>query len=75
MRIVARYEKGQRFLDLIKYTAKSLDEDGRPVYDECWECTIWENGNDANAHKTYEFASFDLAEMFINQNAWKEQVL
>lgn len=75
MRIVARYEKGQRFLDLIKYTAKSLDEDGVPMYDECWECVIWENDKNPDEHKTLEFDSFEMAEMFINQNVWKEQVL
>ena len=73
--IVARYEKGMRFLDLEKYTAKGIDEDGVAVYDECWEVIIWENGEDANEHNVIEFGNEFMARLFIDQNGWKEQVL
>lgn len=75
MIIVARFEKGNKFLDLIKYQARSLDEDGVPQYDECWECVIWKNEDKPDEHKTVEFASRELAILFVAQNEWKEQVL
>lgn len=75
MRIVQRFEKGQKFLDLIKHQAKSLDEDGCPQYDECWECCIWENEDNPQDHKIVEFASEFLARLYIQSNNWAEQVL
>jgi hypothetical protein len=75
MIISKRYEKGQKFLDLVTYTQRSIDEDGLPVIDQCWECFIYENGSDPDEHKFVEFGSEALALMFIKQNGWKEQVL
>ena len=73
--IVTRYEKGMKFLDLIRYHMRSMDENGFYVTDECWECCIWENGSDANEHTIVEFGSETLARMFIANNDWTEQVL
>ncbi len=73
--ILKRYEKGQRFLDLERYSQRSLDEDGHVIEDQCWECIIYENGTNPDEHRVVEFGSEALAMLFINQNAWKEQVL
>ena len=74
--IVQRYEKGQKFLDLQRWVARGIDEDGWAVDDECWEVTIWENGHvNPNEHKTIEFGSETLARMYVDMNGWKEQVL
>jgi hypothetical protein len=74
--IVQRFEKGQKFLDLCKWTAKGIDEDGVAVYDECWECVIYENEpSNFNEHKTVEFDNEMMAKLFITNNLWKEQVL
>jgi hypothetical protein len=72
--IVTRYEKGMKFLDLIRYHMRSMDENGFYVTDECWECCIYENGADANEHDAVEFGNEFMARMFIDQNGWKEQV-
>ena len=74
--IVQRFEKGQKFLDLCKWTAKGIDEDGFAVYDECWEVIIYENEyTDYNEHQNIEFGSEVMARMFVSQNNWVEQVL
>ncbi len=72
--IIARYEKGRKFLDLEKYHQKSMDEDGCVVTDECWECVIYENSGNPDEHDIVEFGSEVLARMFISQNGWKEQL-
>ena len=75
-RIVTRYEKGDRFLDLCVFTQRSLDEDGRPIDDEAWEVVIWENSEvDPNEHRTIHFDSEYLARLFVSQNQYVEQVL
>ena len=74
--IITRYEKGQKFLVLVRWVARGLDEDGFAVDDECWEVVIWENTTQKpDEHKTIEFGSEMMARMFIEQNDWKEQVL
>jgi hypothetical protein len=74
--IITRYEKGQKFLDLVRWYARCLDEDGCSVDDECWEVVIWENTSvKPDEHRTIEFGSEMMARMFIEQNGWKEQVL
>jgi hypothetical protein len=52
-----------------------MDEDGFIAEDSCWECIVWENGIDADAHNAVEFASEALARMYIQFNGWTEQVL
>ena len=73
--ITKRYEKGMKFLDLETYTARGIDEDGVAVYDQCWECVIYENGANPDEHTVVEFGNEVLAQMFIVQNGWTEQVL
>ena len=74
--IIARYEKGHKFLDLEKYHQKSMDEDGCVVTDECWACVVYPNeGTKLDDHDYIEFATEVMARMFIVQNGWKEQVL
>lgn len=71
--ILTRYERGVKFLDLDMFRHKSLDEDGCSIYNECWSCVIYENGNSPDQHNVVKFANKDLALMFIIQNGWKEQ--
>jgi hypothetical protein len=74
--IVQRFERGNKFLDLCRWEAKGIDEDGVAVYDSCWECVIYENEyDDYDKHKHVEFDNEVLAKMFISTNGWKEQVL
>ncbi len=74
--IIARYEKGQRFLDLVRYVARGLDDDGCAVDEECWTCEVYSNNeSDYNDHRTFEFADETSARIFVNMNDWKEQVL
>ena len=75
MKIVARYEKGMKFLDLTKSYHRGIDEDGTTYTEECWEVVIWENERNLNEHKVIEFGSEMMARMFISNNDWKEQVL
>ena len=75
-KIVQRFEKDERFLDLCVYTQRSLDDDGRPIDDESWEVVIWENTEiNPNEHRTIHFDSEYLARLFVKSNKWKEQVL
>lgn len=73
--IVQRYEKGDKFLDLERYSQRSMDEDGRMHEDECWSCSIYENTTDYHQHAYVEFSHETMARLFIEQNGWKEQVL
>ena len=74
--IVQRFERGQKFLDLQRWVARGIDEDGCAIDDECWEVTVYENTDiNPNEQKTIEFASELQARMFITMNGWKEQVL
>lgn len=74
--IIQRFEKGNKFLDLERYIARGLDDDGCLVEDECWDVVIYDNEYpNFNQHKTIEFANEVLAMMYIRNNQWKEQVL
>jgi hypothetical protein len=73
--ITNRYEKGDKYLDLEKYTAVGMDEDGFRVEDECWECRIYSKKDTPSSGDFIEFGNELMARMFIEQNEWKEQVL
>lgn len=74
--VVQRFERGNMFLDLNRWVARGLDEDGFAVEDECWEAVIYKNNEiDYNDYKVIEFGNEVLARMFIEQNNWVEQVL
>jgi hypothetical protein len=73
--ITNRYEKGDKYLDLEKYTARFMDEDGVVTEDECWECVIYPKKGVPSEGQFVEFATEILARMFVVQNEWKEQVL
>lgn len=74
MAVIKRYEKGDKYLDVERYQAKSIDEDGCAVYDECWEVTIYGRKETPSQGQFVDFASEVLLQMFIDQNGWKEQV-
>lgn len=73
--IVQRYEKGIKFLDLERYSQRSMDEDDHVLIEEHWECIVYENGDNPDIHDCHSFASETMARMFIDNNGWKEQVL
>lgn len=73
--IVRRYEKADKYLDLERFSQKSLDEDGLPIYDESWECTIYSKKDTPSSGEFVEFASESMAMMFITQNNWTLTVL
>lgn len=73
--IIERYERGNKFLDLVRYVMRGMDDDGLPEILEKWECVIWENEDKPDEHDLVEFASESLARLFIGGNRWKLQVL
>lgn len=72
---IRRFERGEEFLDLTHYIAKSIDEDGYAVYDEAWEVSIYSRKAVPSEGQYLDFASEVVAMLFINENGWKEQVL
>ena len=73
--MIQRFERDGQYLDLEKYTGKSLDEDGCAVYDEIWEVTIFPKKGVPSEGEHIDFACEALVRMFITENGWKEQVL
>ena len=64
--IVQRFEKGPKFLDLLKTKARLSD-------DVEWHVEIYEDQVDMNKHSVIRFDSEVMARMFINLNQWTEQ--
>lgn len=73
--IIKRYVRGDKILDLSRFVARGIDEDGFMVEDECFETRIYSKGMNENEGEIKEYPSFMIAELTISANNWKEQVL
>lgn len=73
LKIIQRFEKGQKFLDLCESYSKELKRDCNEIRGKFFEVILWDNGPRLNDHTILEFESETMARMFIKMNDWKEQ--